>query len=431
MFSLPFFTPLRYKPAGGWYDRKDPAHPFKAVVDCIVFSAMGLPGGGRTFITPRFASHFLLIGFPNLDDDVMAKIFQTIVDWKFSLDAYPGDVTQSSKKLVLGTLEMYKAAVASLLPTPLKVHYTFNLRDFSKIILGILMLAPAEYAGGAEEVGGAADRMIRLWVHESWRIIGDRLIIEDDRVWMLEQVRDITKRIFGKAFDEVFAHLDREPKDGKVNTVDELRYLLFGDMLSPPAAPKRPYAECTDFNHLQSTVEGHLEEYNNMTTNKMNLVCFLYMLEHLSRVARCVRTPGGNALLVGVGGSGRQSCTKLASFLADFTTFQIEIAKGYDMLLFREDMKKLCGAAGDTGEQTVFLFTDSQIKDEGFVEDINNLLNSGEIPNLFLLQLVLAKSIPRDINFFGNWLFLLHIRLSAPSPPFLPVPSPLPRKLIF
>lgn len=372
---------IAYGPSGGWYDRKDSTHPFRSVVDCILFAAMGLPGGGRTFITPRFASHFLLIGFPNLDDDNMAKIFQTIVDWRFGLENYPAEVSGSSKKIVLGTLEMYKAAVASLLPTPLKVHYTFNLRDFSKIILGILMMGPQDYGG--DELGGPGNRAIRLWVHECWRIIGDRLVIEDDRVWMLGQVREITKRIFNKAFDEVFKHLDREPKDNKVNTVEELRYLIFGDMLGAPAAPKRPYMECVDFHELQSTVEAHLEEYNNMTTNKMNLVCFLYMLEHLSRVARVARSPGGNALLVGVGGSGRQSCTKLASFLADFSIFQIEIAKGYDGLAFREDMKKLLTNAGGKGEQTVFLFTDSQIKEEGFVEDINNLLNSGEIPNLF------------------------------------------------
>jgi hypothetical protein len=107
------------------------------------------------------------------------------------------------------------------------------------------------------------------------------------------------------------------------------------------------------------------------------------MLEHLSRVARVVKTPGGNALLVGVGGSGRQSCSRLACFLADFDVFQVEIARGYDQVAFREDLKKLLRAAGGKGEKTVFLFTDSQIKSEGFVEDLNNLLNSGEVPNLF------------------------------------------------
>lgn len=34
-------------------------------------------------------------------------------------------------------------------------------------------------------------------------------------------------------------------------------------------------------------------------------------------------------------------------------------------------------------KSSVFLFSDTQIKDEAFVEDINNLLNSGEVPNMF------------------------------------------------
>ena len=39
--------------------------------------------------------------------------------------------------------------------------------------------------------------------------------------------------------------------------------------------------------------------------------------------------------------------------------------------------------AGGECKPTVFLFSDTQIKDEGFVEDINNILNSGEVPNMF------------------------------------------------
>ena len=138
---------------------------------------------------------------------------------------------------------------------------------------------------------------------------------------MLEQVRGVTKNTFGQGFDEVMKHLDLDG-DGKVTTLDEIRTLIFGDMLSQPAAPNRPYTECADIPTLQTTVESHLEQYNLMSTKKMDLVCFLYMLEHLSRVARVIKTPGGNALLVGVGGSGRQSCSRLACFLADFDVFQ-------------------------------------------------------------------------------------------------------------
>merc|ERR1719174_202762 len=153
--------------------------------------------------------------------------------------------------------------------------------------------------------------------------------------------------------------------------------------MSQPGIPKRPYTECPDISALQKDVEDHLRNYNEVSNKPMELVCFLYMLEHLSRVCRVIKSPGGNALLVGVGGSGRQSCVRLACFLADFSVFQIELAKGYNMLAFREDMKKMLIQAGGDGENTVFLFNDSQIKDEGFVEDINNLLNTGEIPNLY------------------------------------------------
>jgi len=184
------------------------------------------------------------------------------------------------------------------------------------------------------------------------------------------------------SFDALYKHLDHNG-DGTIDAM-EIRTLFFGDMMSAPGIPKRPYAECSDWKAMQSEIEAHLKTYNEMSSKPMDLVCFLFMLEHLSRVCRVIKSPGGNALLVGVGGSGRQSCVRLACFLADFSVFQIELAKGYNMEAFREDMKKMLVQAGANGEHTVFLFTDSQIKDEGFVEDINNLLNTGEIPNLML-----------------------------------------------
>jgi len=115
----------------------------------------------------------------------------------------------------------------------------------------------------------------------------------------------------------------------------------------------------------------------------MQLVLFLFMIEHISRICRVLRSPGGHALLVGIGGSGRQSCTQLASFIMDYTVVTIEISKTYGKSEWREDIKRLLTVAGGDGKSTVFLFTDSQIKLESFVEDINNLLNTAEVPNIF------------------------------------------------
>lgn len=96
-----------------------------------------------------------------------------------------------------------------------------------------------------------------------------------------------------------------------------------------------------------------------------------------------LRIPGGNALLVGVGGSGRQSLTRLASSMSGMDVFQPEISKNYGKVEWRDDIKKLLKVAGAQSKKIAFLITDSQIKEEAFLEDIDALLNSGEVPNLF------------------------------------------------
>lgn len=64
-----------------------------------------------------------------------------------------------------------------------------------------------------------------------------------------------------------------------------------------------------------------------------------YVLEHLARICRVLRVPSGNALLIGVGGSGRQSLSRLASAMAGYVTFQPEVTKDYGLQEWREDVK--------------------------------------------------------------------------------------------
>lgn len=356
---------------GGWYDLKEKDKAWRQIVDCSVIGAMGPPGGGRNHITPRLLRHFNLFCYGEFDDTSLRRIFSSIVQWHFQTQNFSSDARAMSENIVDATLDTYRAAMAVLLPTPQKSHYTFNLRDFSRIIQGVLLCKASPDFGKFE--------LVRLWSHEALRVFGDRLIDDSDRLWFHKHIENMTITRFGVGFGDCFGRLDPEGK--KQVGVNEMRRLLFGDYMSND--DPKSYCEVTDAAELQVRMEEYLSEYNAMSKKPMDLVMFSFAIEHVSRVSRILKMPGGNALLVGVGGSGRQSVTRLAAFMAGYDVFQIEISKNYGKNEWREDLKTILRGAGTGNQPMTFLFSDSQIKQESFVEDINNMLNSGEVPNIF------------------------------------------------
>ena len=130
----------------------------------------------------------------------------------------------------------------------------------------------------------------------------------------------------------------------------------------------------------------------------MDLVLFRDAVLHICRVVRVLRRARGHLLLLGIGGSGRQSLVRLAAFLCEMVIFQIEIGRRYDHAEFREgetircatvsinvclDLRRLMKLCGVANREVVFLFVDTQIIDDAFLEDLNALLHTGEVPNLF------------------------------------------------
>ncbi|KXS15928.1 hypothetical protein M427DRAFT_111568 [Gonapodya prolifera JEL478] len=355
----------------GWYNTAD-SNNWLELVDIQFVCAMGPPGGGRNAITSRLLRHFNVLSHTTFDDTTIARIFTKILDWHFTSKGFDPKVSALSRNVVEATRDVYFGATRTLLPTPTKSHYTFNLRDYARVVQGVLLGSPDATRDPA--------KLIRLWLHEVYRVFYDRLVADEDRSWLFDFSRKTIEARFEVQFNQVFAPYDSN-KDGKIEDSD-LRSLVFGTFFTNKEA-KRIYDEITNLDELTVTIDKSLADFNATSKKPMDLVTFRFAVEHLARVSRVFLQPQGNIMLVGVGGSGRQSLTRLAAFVADFDLFQIEISKNYNMQMWRDDLKKVFRKAGVDQKPTVFLLSDTQIQEEGFLEDINNILNSGEVPSLY------------------------------------------------
>ncbi|XP_017795795.1 PREDICTED: dynein heavy chain 7, axonemal-like [Habropoda laboriosa] len=359
---------------GEWYDRKEKS--MIKLIDVHLMCAMAPPFRGGKDVTARFKRHFVVLTISDFDDEVMITIFSKIILWHLDTRGFSKEFDPCIEEMVLGTLDVFKESLANLLPTPAKCHYIFNLRDFSRVIQGVLLSVP--------ETMPTLTSMRKLWVHEMLRVFGDRLIDQEDICWLVEEIRVTLKNRMNVSMDQLLENLLPSQKEGSV-TERELRKLVYCDF-GDTKQDVRLYQEVLDLEQLREIVEIYLAEYNSMTKKPMNLVLFRFAIEHLSRISRIVKQPRSHALLVGVGGTGRQSLTRLASHISDYDVFQVEVTQQYGVHQWHEDIKRILKRVTATDLHSTFLFTDSQIKEESFLEDMSNMLNSGEIPNIFTAE---------------------------------------------
>uniref|UniRef100_A0A8C2R8N1 AAA+ ATPase domain-containing protein n=1 Tax=Capra hircus TaxID=9925 RepID=A0A8C2R8N1_CAPHI len=310
----------------------------KSIRDLGFIAAMGKAGGGRNEVDPRFTSLFSVFNIPFPSEKSLHLIYSSILKGH--------------------TSEFHESIVADLPPTPSKFHYIFNLRDLSRVYNGLVLTNPERFQ--------TVTQMVRVWRNECLRVFHDRLINETDKELVQEHIRNLVTAHFNEDVEAVM----RDP-------------ILFGDFRTALHEEEaRIYEDIQDYEAAKALFQEILEEYNESNT-KMNLVLFDDALEHLTRVHRIIRMGRGHALLVGVGGSGKQSLARLAAFTAGYEVFEILLSRGYSENNFRDDLKNLYLKLGIENKMMIFLFTDAHVAEEGFLELVNNMLTSGIVPALF------------------------------------------------
>merc|ERR1719460_525319 len=140
------------------------------MIDTHMLAAMCPPGGGKNDVTDRYSRMFNLVFVVPFDDESLNRIFTTVVN-KF-LGNMARDVVGNAPAAVSATLEVYNTVLKELLPTPAKSHYTFNMRDVSKVFQGICQCS--------RESLPKTDDLVKVWMHECERIFKDRLTTKQD-----------------------------------------------------------------------------------------------------------------------------------------------------------------------------------------------------------------------------------------------------------
>ncbi|XP_070335216.1 dynein axonemal heavy chain 9 isoform X5 [Odocoileus virginianus] len=337
-----------------WYDRNKLS--LKEVMNVQYVSCMN-PTAGSFTINPRLQRHFSVftLSFPGAD--ALSSIYSAILTQHLRLGNFPAALHQSVPQLLQLALTFHQKIATTFLPTAIKFHYIFNLRDFANIFQGILF-------SSVECVKSTQD-LVNLYLHESNRVYRDKMVEEKD-LDLFDKIQvDVVKKIF----------------DDLEETVEQTRSLnVYCHFAHGIGEPK--YMPVQSWELLTQTLVEALENHNEVNT-VMDLVLFEDAVRHVCHINRILESPRGNALLVGVGGSGKQSLTRLAAFVSSMDVFQITLRRGYQIPDFKADLAGLCLRAGVKNLSTVFLMTDAQVADEKFLVFINDLLASGEIPDLY------------------------------------------------
>ncbi|MGH0147735.1 UNVERIFIED_CONTAM: hypothetical protein FKN15_039853 [Acipenser sinensis] len=336
-----------------WYDRQKLS--LKEIHNCQYITCMN-PAAGSFSVNPRLQRHFSVfaVHFPGVD--ALATIYSSILNAHFQQGVFSYGVTKSVSTLIQAAICLHQKMTQNFLPTAIRFHYIFNLRDLSNVFQGILFAAP-------ECVRYPID-LVYLWLHESSRVYSDKLMEEKDVELFTKILIDIGKRYFEGIDEHIFIH-------------QPLIYCHFAHGVGDPR-----YFPVSDWEKLHKILTEALEHYNELHA-VMNLVLFEEAMQHICRISRILEAPHGNALLIGVGGSGKQSLCRLAAFLSVLEVFQITLRKGYGIHDLKSDIAALYMKVGVKNIGTVFLHTDAQIPDERFLVLINDMLASGDVPDLF------------------------------------------------
>jgi dynein heavy chain len=170
---------------GHWYDRTK--LQLKDIINTLKFACMN-PTAGSFYVNPRLQRHFWMLAIPFPESSSLFTIYSTFLNLHFS--KFKGSIQEYVVPIIKATLALHGEVEKNFRKTAKNFHYEFNVRHLTNIFQGLLSAKP--------EAVKEADNFIRLWIHESDRIYGDRLVSKENINVFKQELGNLAKKSFPK-----------------------------------------------------------------------------------------------------------------------------------------------------------------------------------------------------------------------------------------
>jgi len=300
---------------------------------------------GRHPLNNRFLRHcpLLYVDFPGKDS--LRQIYGT---FNRAILRKSSGLSGSSESLTEAMVEFYTQCQTHYTPD-VQPHYIYSPRELTRWKHAI-----------NESIENISDEdgLVRLWAHEALRLFQDRLVLDEEKKWCDELVDSVATKCFPSITPEALK-----------------RPILFTNLLT------NTYISCEQ-DELIKKIESKLKVFYEEELN-VPLVIFDSVLEHILRIDRVLKQPIGHLLLVGQSGVGKTTLSRFVAWMNELTVFQIKAGRNYGVGDFDADLRSIMKRAGCKGEKICFIFDESNVLGPAFLERMNALLASGEVPGLF------------------------------------------------
>ncbi|XP_073674385.1 cytoplasmic dynein 2 heavy chain 1-like [Garra rufa] len=218
----------------------------------------------------------------------------------------------------------------------------------------------------------AVDSVLEVVAYEARRLFRDRIVSSKDL----------------NVFDNILSSVIRG--DWGSDTLDNMTDTYFVTWAAShegrsPGQPLPPHGKSLgrlNASDLSEIVHKGIVLYGR-DNRELDILLFPEVLDYMSRVDRVLSSPGGSLLLAGRSGVGRRTATCVVSHMHGASLFTPKISRSYSLKHFKSDLKTVMQSAAVNGQQVVLLLEDHQFVHPSFLEMVNSLLSSGEVPGLY------------------------------------------------